>query len=570
MARVHWTGHPFVDAGLAALAAKAGVQSLEELGPEHLRLAVNELKRILLSDQALGIGVGKSFAKSQLSQLFPNSELVNPSNWKGTSVEEKAANVRRKFSEAIENDLARAQQCLQSDGGEAVCFCCGERRPKEAMALVRGDKMPLLVGIVNFYPALSYGTQICGLCALAVRFLPCSVMRTGVYNRLWFLHTQALPIVAKIAQTYGWQHFDRAIAANEALDFFSAWETAGNAGTVLYLLCTLLEQLGDQLRTIYLNPLPTVAYLFSNDNRGGYVQALPIPNALLIFFAKLQLASPSAFQRFRQELLQVPKHLDGDERKARIRFVQSVADRLVQSESIIGMSLDSETPKLVGGWVGHRLYLQEVRKMPANKLAILERLGKTIAQSDDAKKYVMQLRQADRGDLFPILLSFVRKGWLNHDEFYFLLPPNDYGAAGEVRDVLLAVIYEWQYCQERGEEFPSPIPESPQEPDEILLRIQQIGKRLCDQLPNLSRWIGDLQTARTSERIRGVYLRAVQRGAMSFADFVFLAPIDDRQRLWLLRDYLLAFLFEQAKEVLPEEEEVAVGEEGIEPEAFGR
>ncbi len=567
MARVHWTGHPFVDAGLAALAAKAGVRNLEELSPQHLRLAVDELKRILLSDQSLGIGVSKSFAKSQLSQLFPNSELVNPSNWKGSSAEEKAANVRRKFDEAIEADLARAQQCLQSDGGEEVCFCCGEQRPKEAMVTVRRDKLPLLVGIVNFYPAFDYGPRICGLCALAVRFLPCSVMRTGASNRLWFLHTQALPIVTKIAQTYGWQHFDRAIAANEPLDFFGAWETAGNAGTALYLLCNLLEQFGEQLRAIYLNPLPTVAYLFSNDNRQSYVQALPIPNALLIFFAKLQLTSPSAFRRFRQELLQVPENLVGDRRKDRVQFVQSVANRLVQGESLVGMSLDNETPKLVGGWVGHRLYLQEVRKMPANKLAILERLGKTIAQSDDAKKHIMELRQADRGRLFPILLGYVRKEWLKHDELYFLLPPNDYEAANEVRDILLAVIYEWQYCQERGEEFPSPIAETPREPDEILLRIQQIGKRLCNQLPNLSRWIGQLQTARTSGGIRKAYLSAVQKGAMGFNDFAFLVPFGDRQRLWLLRDYLLAFLFEQAREVLPEEEEISVGEERIEPEA---
>jgi CRISPR-associated protein Cst1 len=48
---------------------------------------------------------------------------------------------------------------------------------------------------------------------------------------------------------------------------------------------------------------------------------------------------------------------------------------------------------------------------------------------------------------------------------------------------------------------------------------------------------------------------------LSFSDFVFLAPLGDRQKMWLLRDYLLAFLFERAREVLPEEEEIAVPEE---------
>jgi CRISPR-associated protein Cst1 len=79
MTEVHWTGHPFVDAGLAALAAAAQVERLEELTPEHLQRACEELKGVLLSDQALGVGVETSLCKpkARCSQLFPNSELVN-------------------------------------------------------------------------------------------------------------------------------------------------------------------------------------------------------------------------------------------------------------------------------------------------------------------------------------------------------------------------------------------------------------------------------------------------------------------------------------------------------------
>lgn len=557
---VHWTGHPFVDAGLAAMAAAAQVERLEELTPEHLQRASEDLKRILLSDQSLGIDLDRSFARGAMSQIFPNSELVNNQNWKGNTPEEKATSVRTKFNDALQSDLHRAKKGLQGSGDE-VCFVCGERRPAEAMVIVRKDKMPLLEGIVNFYPAFAYGVRICGLCALAVRFLPLSVMRTGVSNRLWFLHAQALPIAAAIAERYGWRHFNDAIVRNEALDFFSSWQTAGDAGTVLYLLCELLEQFGDQLWEVYQSPLPTTAYLFSNDNRGGYVQALPVPNELLILFAKLQVESQSAFRRFWQELLQVPEVLEDKGRKARIGFVQSVASRLLQGSEIIGICLDDEAPKLRGGWLGHRLYLKEVRGMPIAKLAILERLGIAIAQSDDAKKRIMELRQAKRSELYGIWLRWVREGWLKHDEFYALLPPNDYGVAGEVRDILLAVIYEWQHCHKQGEEFPAIAEAAEPSPDETLQRLQQIGEQLRARLPNLSGWIGQLQTGRSSDRIRGAYLNAVRNGAMRFADFVFLAPLGDRQRLWLLRDYLLAFLFDRAKEALPEEEEIAVGTE---------
>lgn len=559
MSEVHLTGHPFVDAGLAAMLSAAKVKRLEELSAERLSQACEELQRVLLSDQALGLGVEKSFAKGTMSQLFPNSELVNPSNWKGKTVEEKAESVRRKFREALASDLQKAQACLQAEEGKEVCFACGERRPAATMATVRKANMPLLEGIVNFYPAFAYGVRICGLCALAVRFFPMSVMRTGVYNRLWFLHTQALPIAAAVAQTYGREHFSRAIAANESLDFFSAWATAGDAGTVLYLLFKLLERFGDQLRGVCQNPLPTTAYLFRNDNRGGFVQALPVPHEVMTFLAKLQITSTS--RRFWFELLRVAGGLAETERKARIGFVQSVAQRLLNGDAIIGNCLDHGAPRLHGSWVGHRLYLQEVRKMAIERLTILERLGITLAKSEDAKKHISELRVARWNELYGILLGYVRQGWLKHEEFYILLPPGGYEAASEARDILLAVIYEWQRCQEQGEEFPALTEQALLLPDETLARLQRIGEQLIERLPNLPRWVGRLQTARSPFQIRGGYLNAVERGAIGFADFLFLAPFGDAQRLWLLRDYLLAFLFDQAREVLPEEEEIAVGAE---------
>ena len=573
MAEVLWTGNLFVDAGLAAIAAVVNARRLEDLTPGHLREAAKELEQILLSDQALGIGVDRAFVKSTLSQLFPNSELVNPSNWRGETPEAKAENVRKKFREGFREDLERAITCL-TQTGSATCFVCGRRAPEDATVFVRKDKMPLLAGIVNFYPAFAYGVRICGLCAFAVRFLPMSVMRTGISNRLWFLHTQALEVASEIAKRYGWLRFKRAVTANESLEFYNRWQTAGDAGTVLYLLCELLEKLGAHLMDVFLHPLPTTAYLFSNDNQKPYVQPLPIPNELLSFLAKLRMKSHHAFQRFWRELLLVPENLSGDERKARIGFVQAIAQRLLNCESLVGGCLSHGTeenerpPRLLGGWLGHALYLLEVRGMPESKLAILERLGLCIAKSEDAKKRTMELRKAGGSDLYSLFLRYVREGWLSHDEFYALLPPNSDTYAGELRDILLGVIYEWQNCQERGEEFQPVTALVKLSPDETLQRIQQIGERLCQQLRNLSRWVGQLQPARTSERIRGIYLSAVQRGALSFSEFIFLAPLGDTRRLWLLRDYLLAFLFERTREMLPEEEEISVAEEATEIETF--
>ena len=557
MPHVHWTGNPFVDAGLAALAAVARVGTLEELGVKHLELAVLELERVLLSDQALGIGVDEAFSgpKKELRQVFPNSELDNPSNWKGRTPAEKADNARLKFQNALQSELDKARQCLEVQEVGETCFACGERRPKTAMETRRKDKMPLFEGIVNFYPGFSHGIRVCGLCSLAVRFLPLSIMRAGNQNRLWFLHSQNLSIAATVARKYGWEHFNRLITGNKPLDFYGSWETAGEAGTVVYLFCELLESFPDQLRAIYRTGSPSTAYVFSNDNRGGFIQALHVPNELLSFLAKLQIEPKNAFKYFTEELLKVQGDLKEDERRTRAGFVRSVSNRIITGEDILGLCLTSGPPKLQGGWLGHRLYLQEVRGMAPEKLAILERLGISIATSEDAKKRVTELATAQHHQLYGLLLGYVRKGWLSHQEFYFLLPPNAQKLAGEIRDVLLAVAYEWQHCQQEGKEFPRMVPSKAEaSPDETLRRIQDIGYRLTKSLPNLQRWTQELASARYAERVRGVYLNAVKLGAVGFGDYVFLVPLQEQRAMWLLRDYLLAFLFDVGRVELPEDE----------------
>lgn len=571
MAYVTWTGHPFVDAGLAALAALAQVRSLEDLRLEHLQEATHKLQSVFLSDQALGVGVEPAFVSGPLSQLFPNSEIVNPSpflvdvNGKRRDVrrlssevspEERQAvisKVREKFRQALERDLRCAATCLSGEG-EALCTICGRRVPKDAVTFVRKDKMPLLEGIVNFYPAFSWGIQVCGLCTLALRFLPFSVMRAG--NRLWILHMQSLPVAARIATRYGWQHHNFAIAQNRPLDFFGNWETVGEDSTILCVLCELLEEFAYEVRVAYENPLPTVAYIFSNDNRGGYIRAVHIPNAILTFLAKLQHTSVEAFRRFSRELFHVPRGLSRQEYSERAKFVQETAHRLLAGENIVSCCLIDETESLAGGWVGHRLYLGEVRGMHMGKLAILERLGTTLAQQEERKKLVAELRTSDGRDLYGLFLKYVKKGFLRSEEFYALFSPNEDTSLSEARDIVLAVIYEWQRSQERGEAF-SPMEQTfVFEPDATITRIRDIGARLLSELSNPSQWISKLQTARTGGRIRGVYLSAVQRGILGFEDFIFLAPFGDQKSLWLLRDYLLAFLFEHAGSILPEEDVV--------------
>jgi CRISPR-associated protein Cst1 len=273
------------------------------------------------------------------------------------------------------------------------------------------------------------------------------------------------------------------------------------------------------------------------------------------FLALLHIESHIEFERFWRDLLEVSGNHDKGSLKARTDYVQSISKLILNSESIIKHCLDHNKLKLRGGWIGHRLYLKEVRKLPESKLNILECLGISIAENDEFKKYVMELRTARDNELYGILLRYVKNGWLKHDEFYTLLPPNSYNVVKEIRDTLLAIIYDYHNCKEEGRKFAPSIDTFNITPDETLCRIQRIGERFITNLNNPRQWTRKLQTVKTSSAIRGIYLNCIRSGAMTFDDFVFLAPLGDRRQLWLLRDYLLAFLFEKVKELAEEEEE---------------
>jgi len=557
---LHWTGQPFVDAGLAALLACTRVHRLDNLTAEDLEEACQELEDMLLSDQTLGIGLEKSFAKSTLSQVFPNSELVNPSNWgKG------AEGIREKYRAALRADLERAKRAIAGAPPERVCLVCGAARPANSFVALRRDHFPLLSGAVNFYPGLSYGVELCGICRLALRFVPLSVLRAGDRGRLWFLHCPAEAVARRIAQRFGREHFKRLISAGEGVDFYGDWRTAGNGGVVLRLLCRLLHDFGTELRTVYQRGVPAVAYVFSNDNRGGYIEGVPVPTAVLDFLQSLYLESPNAFKQFEQELLAVEPGLAKNEAQQRERFVAHVAGRIIRAEPIIGLCripLPDGSSRLFGGWIAHRIYLQEVIGMNEAVLALLERTGIALAQHERAKQLVGRLERARPADIRAVFLDMVREGLLTAKELAALLPPNEPAHAQLVRDVTLGIVYEWQRAQEAGEPFPQLPPAIRQlTPDETIERIANIAERLVASLPNRTRWIVDLMATRRTAQMRATYLRALRSGALGLDDFLFLVPLGQPGQAWVLRDYLLAFLFEYDREAVPEDVEIAEGEE---------
>lgn len=553
MRKIQYTGDPFLDVSLSALCVAAGVKRPVEITEDLLEQAKNELERVLLSDQCLGKGVEQRFAMKQLSQVFPNSELVNPSNWRNG-----LEKVKKKFRKALNEDLKRATEALSTNGDD-TCSICGSKVSRNSTRLVKKMDWPLLEGIVNYYPSLEEGRRVCGFCAFTIRFLPFSIIQNG---SMWILHTQSAELSTLISERYGWQNFDRLIATNQPLDFFGEFKTAQDESSILYLLSDLFEKYAEELGTIYSSPSPITVYLFRNGNKSEWqhIRPIPIPNELLEFLFMLFTESKEGFQHFKRELLTIRMDLSKKSRNKRAKFVRGVSRKIINKEPIVRRCTNDKEKKLNGGWIGHALYLKKVRNMADSKLFAIENLGIAIAEHEKSKQLINDLRKATWKELRPVFLNWVKMDLLSYEELTFLIPPNE-GDYSNVRDILLAVIYEYQHCQEEGEHFPrvSRNSEIKAHLDNFAEKIAEIGERIYSGINNTTKWVNDLSAAKSPWQIRGAYIRAVREKTIGYREFVFLAPPEERWRVYLTRDYLLAYLFDKKR--LSEQRKISNKEE---------
>jgi len=529
--KFYYTGNPFLDASLAAILAITDKDSPEAITLEDLEKALAHLKHVLLSPQALGKHGKKSFTKGALTQIFPNSPLANPSP--------HIKNPEEVYKNLLERTMEKIRNFQE---GDKLCPVCG-RNYLEGETRVRADKFPLLRGLANFYPFLSDGMEICPFCFIAIQFFPMSVLKGAGY--LWFFHTQNIKLAKAVSRIFGWRHFETLIAANSSLGFYGEWESLTEAGTVLNLFYKLLKDLSEYEKEIFDSPHPVIVYLFTNDNRTAFVKHLIIPNEVLIFLGKLRYRDKEAFERFFKELLLIPSGLKGQKLKARRKYVSGAARAIIEKRSILSYALDDAEEYLRGGWKAHQLYLTEVRKMPAWKLGILERLGLKIFSSADQKKWLTRLKTASYAELGHIFSDFVQNGWLKAQELYLLSPPGEEFFLFEARDILLAILYENQHLAREGKSWPGLLEENLPDPDKYYRRIETITEGILNHHPNPERFLGDLRSVRKPQGIRGVYLKGMEHGALRWKDFIFLAPIEDMERLYLNRDYLMACLTER-------------------------
>lgn len=166
MSRMRLTGHPFIDIGLATLAALAGVRTIEALSQSDLQHDAERLTYWYSSHNG---------ARNYISTVFTNSHFTQPS----MSQEQREAYADR-YLFAFSRDHAAA------DGEERCVFfqelAAVERAYRQHVPLLNGER------ISNFSGMGRDGLPVSGLALLALHALPLGCLKCG--GRLLGFHQQ--------------------------------------------------------------------------------------------------------------------------------------------------------------------------------------------------------------------------------------------------------------------------------------------------------------------------------------------------------------------------------------------
>jgi CRISPR-associated protein Cst1 len=537
MTDFRFTGNPFVDAGVAGMCAAASVSKPAELDAPAVDRAVTTLIRLMTSESAFKErpnGTKKAvFATSDMSVIFPNGPHANPSGKPGDKIARYTSRLLAKAHAATGQGAPRSAVGACSVDGSVAVFTVGN------------DEFPLVDSRskLNFHPGLRAGQVVSAATALALEFFPLSVLRTGIQSGFfWFVHTTDPEIAVGCANlTIG--AMNDAISRNQSLGFYGDWKIASNNQSAAFVgLIRDLAMGGRGLlkaKRVALSAVPTTAYVFSNDNRSSSVEAHDLPHELFRFFNLLN-GTEEGQRRFQSEVL-------NNEEKAWL-----VAQRMMRAEPIARWCTIPANKefgaRLRGGWEACSLYATEVLKMSGQFIRSVEAASERITEHDDVKDVVFELRKQPG----PTGLQWLsRKGLISSEEYQTLNPPEDRKIAFVSKDYLLAAVFERQDAAKHARTFhvwPGEPVSNAEGVHPLILLTEKIGRAVA-AVGREKTTAANFARVRSLSELRGEFLRLVQNGMIAWTDFVHLFPPDPSERspAYLVRDYVLAYLYDQMR-----------------------
>jgi len=437
--RFYWTGHPFVDAGLAAILLITNKERPEELTKEDIIRAIKFVSKIYTK---------KEWASKYLhGMIFPNNGIImaNPSMSKKRSPENIANNLLELYNSI--------PPVLNESGLGSRCVICGRRKPAYEKYNLYMSIFPLLGtgGMPNFFhSANSKGADICSHCLFLVQFMP-----VATYNlpRVLVIHAYPYEKMLELCE--------------EAVNDVMLRELASNARGFKKPENFLFRKIAEITRKVesgyrHWEDVSITLYYFICNNQNQVIDVIPIPNPVLRFIAFAESVDPKGWRN----ILDIGWRI-GKEKKERLSFdelereyTNEVYRKLLNYESILPYFYNKMERRANASWRLLKFYCVEVLGLNEEALEFIKYVGDRIVETieklpnNQLRRTVRELENANK--LWEFESFFVRvekirqneglpSALLTFDEFAKLLTAygEDINVSWKtVRNLLLFRIYE--------------------------------------------------------------------------------------------------------------------------------
>ena len=440
------TGNPFVDMGQEMMAALADVSQVSELTLDTAEKLLPNLVSLYIQEDW----------KTNLTFIFPNSKLINPS----------IKNPQKEYATLLNEWLNLLKANNKFVG---ICAISGQN----AHVFVSKTYLPMTDGTnSNFHSANSHGVPLSASVAIALQFMPLALLRVGgrfglpqfSNDDLQFEWGKRCHKNYLFNQTIGKGGMEKTPTSKSANAFFYAVES------LVRLMNTAYDKAGS-----------VSFYLFNNDNRSS-IERLKITEihympASLFKFIRLAM-TPDVFKEWqiivRRGYINAKDDVDAEKI---LNYPNQVYERLLANQSISGFFIArrERRPTVQGqaGWLLFSTYLKEVCSMEQRRLESLKNLGDRIAPiiRDKRKRLLRLERVKSKGEFTGILYSLTKdaaargqdKPLITFEQLVQDVFPQDiaYSDWREVQYLLLFRIYEQLFDDLKDD--PSYLEEEPEE-----------------------------------------------------------------------------------------------------------
>lgn len=294
---VDYCGDPFVDVGLATLAAFAGKQHPRELTDADLEAAADYMAHNYFVQPL----------RSYLTVCFPNSGYTQPAFF--TQPDKQAL-----YAERVLRAFRRETPTLDEEdvflglpAADVQFDVKGELPPGRVFR----EHVPLQTGqgVINFHPYGEEGLPISGLALLAIQALPLGCAKCE--GKMLAVHSDNGEIVHYFARDFlEWNRRAVSLAQQESSSKMPEREQRFRTLLIRTLLDALIAQAEAQMDE---RPFAVTAYHFSNFGQNAYVAMYHLPSQLVLYLQEMNNAEHQrAWERLVRRAWALPKLKRGE------------------------------------------------------------------------------------------------------------------------------------------------------------------------------------------------------------------------------------------------------------------